>query len=168
MSDREVMQRAAMTRVLATVGLLVALLAGCASTDTASPTASPPAGSSGSTAVPSGSGASGSDTELCSALSSLQASVDRLQNLQVTSDGLPALQDALQAVKADAGRVIAAGKARYETQTARLQADLTGLQTAVDAAKANPSAETLSAVRAAVGALADDVRTIAQNLAARC
>lgn len=153
-----------MARLVAATLLLSALLAGCSTAGTTP--------SSAGTTTPTTSAVSspgtGSSSQLCSGVSSLRDSVTALKNVQITSDGLPALQQAVQKVQTDAQAVIDAGKSAYGTQTARLQTDVTALRAAVDAAKAAPSVVTLTAVRTAVGTLADDVSSIAGTLGSGC
>lgn len=152
-----------MARPVAAVLLLSALLAGCSGAGTTS-------SSAGTTTVSSSvsSPATGASSRLCSAVGELRDSVTALKNVQITADGLPALQQAVQKVTTDAQAVVDAGKSAYGTQTARLQADVTALRAAVDAAKAAPSVATLTVVRTAVGTLADDVSSLAGTLGSGC
>jgi hypothetical protein len=160
--------RDGMRRILAGVFavLLAAAVAACSSTsDTAGAGSSAP---SSSASESSAADSSGSSADLCAAVTSLKASVDALKNVQLSTDGLPALQGALESVKTDTQRVVDAGKAQYQVQVTRLQADAKALQVAVDAAKAAPSAATLAAVRTAISTAGDDMRSVADDLGSHC
>jgi len=154
-----------MARVLAAALVALVLIGGCSSNDTSTSGAT----SSARESTPSSSSpATGASAELCSSVQALQQSVQRLSDVQVTADGLPALESAWETVKADGQRVIDAGQDRYATQVARLRADMTGIDAAVAAATAAPNAATLAAVRAAVSTLAGDVRSVGAQLSEGC
>jgi hypothetical protein len=147
--------------------LLTAVVAACSSTsDTTTADSSAPSSSAAESSAAAG--MSGSDADLCAAVASLKESVDGLNNVQLSTAGLPALQDALESVKTDTQRVVDAGKTQYQVQVARLQADAKALQVAFEAAKAAPSAATLAAVRTALSTAGEDIRTVADDLGSRC
>src|SRR6476660_3228896 len=99
--------RGGMRRILAGLFavLLAAAVAACSSTvgTTTAESSAPSSAASGSSAAAD---TSGSSADLCAAVTSLKASVDRLRNVRVSTDGLPALQDALASVKTDTQQVV--------------------------------------------------------------
>jgi hypothetical protein len=138
-------QRGSMTRLHATLPFLVlgAMTAGCSS-DSESP------------------------PSLCSSVDALQASVADLRDVQVTDDGITAVQDAVAAVRTDLGQVGNDATSQYASQVDELEADFDAVESAAGAAQAAPSADSLRAVVSSIGTLADDVAGFADDVASTC
>jgi phage host-nuclease inhibitor protein Gam len=134
-----------MTRLLAALPVLFlgAVIAGCSS------------GGKGQPAV-------------CSSADALQASVADLRDVQVTDNGMAALQDAVASVEADLSQVRADATSQYAPQVDRLKADVDALQSAAGAAVAAPSPDTLRVVGSSISTLADDTTGFADDVAATC
>jgi hypothetical protein len=138
-------QGGCMTRLLAVAHVLFlsAVIAGCSSDSEGTPA-------------------------VCSSVGALQASVTDLRNVQVTDNGIPALQHAVASVEADLKQVADDAMSQYEPQVDQLNADVDGVQSAADAARDAPSPDALRVVGSSIGTLADDVTGFADDVASTC
>jgi hypothetical protein len=137
-----------MTRLLAVVAALFlgAVTAGCSSSS--SDSQGPPA--------------------VCSSVDALQTSVSDLRQVQVTANGLSALQDAVASVKTDLGQVKKDATSQYATQVDQLQTDFDAVQSAVGAAVDAPSPDTLGVVVSSIRTFADGVTGLAGDVRSTC
>jgi hypothetical protein len=148
-----VAQRGYMTRPLVVLATLVlgAVLAGCSSES------NDPASSSGQ-----------QPPAVCSSVDALEASVADLGDVQVTENGISAVQDAVSSVESDLGQVTDDATSQYATQVDQLETDFAAVQSAVAAAIDAPSRATLGVVTSSIGALVDDVTGFADDLRSTC
>jgi hypothetical protein len=105
---------------------------------------------------------------VCSSTDELQASFAHLRDVQVTENGIAALQDSVAAVGSDLQQVVDDATSQYSGQVDQLQAGFDQLQAAAGTAQSAPSVDTLSAVRASIRTLGDEVRGFADDVASTC
>ena len=134
------------TRATALLVLLV-LTAGCGSGDSNSNDTPPP---------------------YCAAASQLKSSADNLENVDVSKNGLGALRPALNSVATDAEAFAKEAKSAFAPQTKAVQSSLSGLQTAVKAAVAQPSAMAITTVRSSMTTLKTSVNALESAAANKC
>jgi hypothetical protein len=96
----------------------------------------------------------------CTAASQLKTSVHNLGNITINIHDLSSVNTAVSKVSSDAATFASEAKSAYPSQTTALKNSLTGLETAITAAKAQPSLTTIAAVVSAV----TQVKTSAGNL----
>jgi hypothetical protein len=96
----------------------------------------------------------------CTAASQLKTSVHNLGNITINIHDLSSVTTAVSKVSSDAATFASEAKSAYPSQTTALKNSLTGLETAIKAAKAQPSLTTIAAVVSAV----TQVKTSAGNL----
>ena len=96
----------------------------------------------------------------CTAASQLKTSVHNLGNITINIHDLSSVTTAVSKVSSDAATFASEAKSAYPSQTTALKNSLTGLETAITSAKAQPSLTTIAAVVAAV----TQVKTSAGNL----
>lgn len=138
-------------------------LAACSTSGTGRSSAPSSAASS-----PSTGSAPSARPALCDSLDALRASVQQLGNVNVTAAGLSGFQDAWQAVKTDLQQVATDAQAQYAPQVDKVKADTDAVGSAADAARADPTTTSLSAVRDAVHTLADDVGHLVDEVSPEC
>lgn len=123
-------------------------------------------------AVTAGCSSSSSDSQgppaVCSSVDALQTSVSDLRQVQVTANGLSALQDAVASVKTDLGQVKNDATSQYATQVDQLQTDFDAVQSAVGAAVDAPSPNTLGVVVSSIRTFADGVTGLAGDVRSTC
>jgi hypothetical protein len=123
-------------------------------------------------AVTAGCSSSSSDSQgppaVCSSVDALQTSVSDLRHVQVTANGLSALQDAVASVKTDLGQVKNDATSQYATQVDQLQTDFDAVQSAVGAAVDAPSPNTLGVVVSSIRTFADGVTGLAGDVRSTC
>ena len=106
---------------------------------------------------------------VCSSVDDLEASVEDVRDIDVTSSGaLGDLESGLEAVGSDLSDVKADAKAEFSSQIDTVQASYDALSASVDAAKASASAATLSAAATALSAFGSDVRTLITDVQETC
>jgi hypothetical protein len=88
--------------------------------------------------------------------------------VQVVENGTAALEDVVASVRPDLQRVVDDANSQYATQVDDLQSGFDAVQAAAGAARDAPSADTLHTVTLSVRALADDVSTVADDVASTC
>jgi hypothetical protein len=166
------------------LAVVAAVTAGCSDADpdpaaasAASSAAPSSAGSSsaGSSSVASSSAASSSAgsssadaSPVCAAAAQVRTSVDQLAQVDVTQDGLGALQTALTAVGTAVGTLADTASAQVKPAVDGLQTDLTAIGDAVDAASAQPSVAALRTVGSTISTLVGDVGDLATDLGGSC
>ena len=105
---------------------------------------------------------------VCGAVDTLQTSVDNLKDVNVTSNGLSALESQLTTIKGDVADVKADAKTEFSGQITAVDTTYAALKSSADAAKSDPSLTTLAAVGAAVTAFAADVKTLVDDVKSTC
>jgi hypothetical protein len=105
-------------------------------------------------------GCSSSKPAYCTDASQLKTSVQDLGNVNINVHDLSSVDTAVSKVQADAEKFAADAKSAYPSQTTALKNSLSGLETAVKSAMAQPSVTTV----AAVGSSVTQVKTAADNV----
>jgi hypothetical protein len=106
---------------------------------------------------------------VCSSVDDLEASVDEVRDIEVSSSGaLGDLESGLTAVGSDLSEVKADAKTEFSSQIDTVQASYDALTESVDAAKASASAATLSAAATALSTFGSDVRTLITDVQETC
>lgn len=106
---------------------------------------------------------------VCSSVDDLEASVEDVRDIDVTSSGaLGDLESGLEAVGSDLSEVKSDAKAEFSSQIDTVQASYDALSASVDAAKASVSAATLSAAATALSTFGSDVRTLITDVQETC
>lgn len=95
-------------------------------------------------------GCSSSTPAYCTAAASLKTSVSDLGNVDVAKNGLSSLQTALTTVTSNAQTFAADAGSAFAPQTTALQNSLSGLQSAINSAKSQPSVTAATAVASSV------------------
>ncbi len=106
---------------------------------------------------------------VCSSADSLKASVDDVQDIDVSSStALSDLESGLTAIGSDLSDVKADAKAEFSTQVDAVQTSYDALTASVDSAKASASAATLTAARTALSTFNTDVQTLVTDVKETC
>ena len=105
-------------------------------------------------------GCSSSKPAYCTAASQLKTSVHDLGNITVNIHDLSSVSTAVSKVSSDAKTFASEAKSAYPSQTTALKNSLSGLQTAITSARAQPSLTTVAAVVSSI----TQVKTSAGNL----
>ena len=105
-------------------------------------------------------GCSSSKPAYCTAASQLKTSVHNLGNITINIHDLSSVNTAVSKVSSDATTFASEAKSAYPSETTALKNSLTGLETAIMAAQAQPSLTTIAAVVSAV----TQVKTSVGNL----
>jgi hypothetical protein len=95
-------------------------------------------------------GCSSSKPAYCTAASQLKTSVQNLDHVDVAKDGLSSLQTALSSVSTNAKTLASEAKSAFAPQITALNNSLSGLDTAIKAAKGQPSLTAAKAVASSV------------------
>jgi hypothetical protein len=114
-------------------------------------------------------GCSDDKPAVCSSVDNLKTSVDDVENIDVTSSSAASdLESGLTTIKSDLADVKTDAKSQYASQLDAVDSALATLTTRVDAAKADPSADTLAAVGAAVAPFNSAVQTLISDVESTC
>jgi uncharacterized protein YbaP (TraB family) len=105
-------------------------------------------------------GCSSSKPAYCTAASQLKTSVHDLGSITVNIHDLSSVSTAVSKVSSDAKTFASEAKSAYPSQTTALKNSLSGLQTAITSARAQPSLTTVAAVVSSI----TQVKTSAGNL----
>ena len=95
-------------------------------------------------------GCSSSTPSYCAAAANLKTSVSNLGDVDVAKNGLGSLQTALNTVTSNAQTFAADAGSAFAPQTTALQKSLSGLESAINSAKSQPSVTAASAVTSSV------------------
>src|SRR5215469_1961335 len=136
-------------RLAAACVVTAALVAGCSSSTTTT--------SNGSTTT---STSTGSNTAVCSDIENLKASIQDLENVSITQNGLSAISDQITKIKQQLQTLKTDAKGQYDTQINDLTNALNSLSSSFDAARTSPSISTLTALASS----AKTAVTAGQNL----
>jgi hypothetical protein len=114
-------------------------------------------------------GCSDDKPAVCSSVDNLKTSVDDVKNIDVTSSSAASdLESGLTTIKSDLADVKTDAKSQFSSQLDAVDSALATLTTRVDAAKADPSANTLAAVGAAVAPFNSAVQTLISDVQSTC
>jgi hypothetical protein len=114
-------------------------------------------------------GCSDDKPAVCSSVDNLKTSVDDVENIDVTSSSAASdLESGLTTIKSDLADVKTDAKSQYASQLDAVDSALATLTKRVDAAKADPSADTLAAVGAAVAPFNSAVQTLISDVESTC
>jgi hypothetical protein len=105
-------------------------------------------------------GCGSSKPAYCDDASQLKTSVNDLGNVTINVHDLSSVNTAVSKVQADAKKLVTDVKSAYPSQTTALKTSLSGLETAVKSAMAQPSVTTVAAVVSSV----TQVKTAADNV----
>ena len=143
-------------RRMAVTGFLLVLVgtgaAGCTSSNTASSSAATGSSSSG----------------LCDAMASLKQSAGKLQDMQLSENGVAAMRDQLAVVKTDLTQVVDEAKAGYADAAAALQKDVDAVRSAASGVKGDASKNSVDAVRVPLDTLKADLTSLYGRVSAGC
>ena len=111
----------------------------------------------------------GDKPAVCGAVDNLKSSVDDVKDIDVTSSGaISDLQSGLTSVESDLAAVKADAKSEFSSQIQAVQQSFATLKTSVDAAKAAPTAATLSTAGAALSAFDTGVESLVSDIQSTC
>jgi uncharacterized protein YbaP (TraB family) len=105
-------------------------------------------------------GCSSSKPAYCTDADQLKTSVQNLGSITVNIHDLSSVSTAVSKVSSDAKTLASEAKSAYPSQTTALKNSLSGLQTAITSARAQPSLTTVAAVVSSI----TQVKTSAGNL----
>jgi hypothetical protein len=126
-------------------------------------------GSAPSASSASASSASAASTaDVCQSAADLRTSLAALGNVPVVQQGTDALQQAFGAVKSDVAQLAESARSRYPDQIAQVKSDTAAVQSAVDTAQGDTTAQTLGAVASAVAVLVRDAGSLVDQVSATC
>jgi uncharacterized lipoprotein NlpE involved in copper resistance len=147
------------------------IVAGCASACTSAGTgtgtgaavatgASPSSGVATSTAA--------SPEPYCTAADNLKTSVGDLRKINIVGGGLAAVQQAVTNIQTNLTAFETASKSQFGTQVTELRSSLSGVQNALQAAKANTNISTLGGVVASVTGVVSSYTALQNAISSRC
>ena len=111
----------------------------------------------------------GDKPAVCGSVDDLKSSVDDVKDIDVTSSGAVSdLQTGLTSVESDLAAVKADAKSEFSSQIQGVQQSFATLKTSVDAAKADPTASTLSTAGAALSAFDTGVESLVTDIQSTC
>ncbi len=113
-------------------------------------------------------GCGGSDPEYCTDRSALQASISDLRDVDVRADGVGALETQLRQIQSDANALVASAREEFEPEASSLRAALTRVETAGQAVVADPSAQAIPALAAAVSSMVSAFDQLSDAVRSRC
>ena len=113
-------------------------------------------------------GCSSSKPAYCTAASQLKSSVNDLGNITVSASNLGSVKTAVSKVQADAKTFASQAKSAYPSQTTALRNSLTGLQTAIASAQAQPSLTTVAAVETSITQVKTSASALQSSVSGKC
>jgi hypothetical protein len=114
-------------------------------------------------------GCSDDKPAVCSSVDDLQTSVHNLEDIDVTSSSAVSdLEGGLATIESDLATVKTDAKSEFSSQIDAVDTSYTVLRTSVEAAKANPSTDTLAVVGTAASAFDTAVDTLASDVESTC
>lgn len=106
---------------------------------------------------------------VCTSVDDLKSSVQKVKDVDVTSStGLSDLQSSLQSVEDDLANVKSDAKSEFDAQINKVESSYGALKTSAEAAKADPSAATVTAVRTALTTFGADAQTLVGDVQSTC
>ncbi len=116
----------------------------------------------------------GSDDEspavpaVCSSVDSLKASVADLEDVKIDQNALTTLEDDFTKVQSDLSKVKSDAKDEYGTEVDAVDKAAASVSSSLDAAKATPSAQTLTAVGGALKSLDTSMTALEDAVKSTC
>lgn len=106
---------------------------------------------------------------VCTSVNDLKTSVGDVKDVDLTSSGaLADLKTSLEKVQGDLADVKSDAKSEFSSQISAVDTTYEALKTAVEAAVADPSADTLTAAVAALSAFGTDAETLVDDIQSTC
>jgi hypothetical protein len=112
--------------------------------------------------------ASENKPQVCDSYAAVQTTVDHIRDVNVSENGLTALQPYLTQLGTELNRFSADAKAQFAPQTDPVKAALDQLGSALRTAQADPSATTFAAVRTAVASVRSTWQTLHTTMSQTC
>ncbi len=113
-------------------------------------------------------GCGSSTPAYCTAATNLKTSVSNLGNVNVAKNGLSSLQTALSSVQTNAKTLASEAKSAFAPQITALKTSLSGLDTAIQSAKGQPSLNAASAVVSSVMQVKDSASALQTAVSGKC
>jgi hypothetical protein len=113
-------------------------------------------------------GCSSAKAPVCDSFAALQHSVDDLRTRTMSENGVGALQSDLATVRTNLNTFVADARQQFQPQVAGVQQASDQVSSAVDTAKADPTAASLRTVATALAGLADSVRSLGTEVKGTC
>jgi hypothetical protein len=114
-------------------------------------------------------GCSDDEPAVCSSVDDLKASVEDVTNIEVTASGAASeLQSGLTTIKSDLADVKSDAESEFSPEVDAVESAFATLTTTVDAAAADPTADTLAAAGAAVSPFSSAVQTLVDDVKSTC
>jgi hypothetical protein len=104
----------------------------------------------------------------CGDKTAFQDSIKDLQNIDVRSDGLGAVKSQLQKVQSAATTLVASAKKEYGDEANALKTSMASLGTAVDAAVASPSGQSVATVAAGLTGVQTAFKSLSDAVGSNC
>jgi hypothetical protein len=108
----------------------------------------------------------GDQPAVCDDVDALQSSVDNLEDVQLSENGLNALSSAVPTTRQDLQQLRTDAKAEFGDDASKVETAVTSLKSSV--AAPNPSASTLSAVGAAIQAIDSSPSALQDAVSGTC
>jgi hypothetical protein len=113
-------------------------------------------------------GCGSDDPAVCESVAALESSLDNVRDLQLGENGLVELQDVLVQVKADADQVVTDAGEQYGAQVTTVSDAVGALADSARAARDDPSAATLEAVRTSLTGVGTEVSSLREDVSGTC
>ena len=114
------------------------------------------------------SAATSSAADACASADALRTSLTALGDVQVVQQGTDALADAWSTVQDAWAQLADDAKAQYSDEVDDVQADADAVESALDSAQNDPTAQTLGAAAAAVGVFLQDAGALTDKVESTC
>ena len=114
--------------------------------------------------------ACGDDTPaVCGSAEQLQSSVDELKDIDVTeTNGLDEFKSQVETIDGDLDQLTNDAKSEFSSQVDAVTTTFVALEASVQAAMADPSADTLAAAVTALSAFSTDVQALISDVESTC
>ena len=114
--------------------------------------------------------ACGDDTPaVCGSAEQLQSSVDELKDIDVTeTNGLDEFKSQVETIDGDLDQLTNDAKSEFSSQVDAVATTFEALEASVQAATADPSADTLAAAVTALSAFSTDVQALISDVESTC
>ena len=114
--------------------------------------------------------ACGDDTPaVCGSAEQLQSSVDKLKDIDVTeTNGLDEFKSQVETIDGDLDQLTNDAKSEFSSQVDAVTTTFVALEASVQAAMADPSADTLAAAVTALSAFSTDVQALIGDVESTC
>ena len=110
----------------------------------------------------------GDQPAVCDDVDALQSSVDNLEDVQLSENGLNALSSAVTQIQQDLQQLGTDAKAEFGDDASKVETAVTSLESSVAAAKSDPSASTLSAVGTEIQAVDSSLSALQDAVSGTC